>query len=166
MALPIEIMRAWVAPKQAMARRLAEGVREDRALMYLILACVLIALSQVPRLSSQSGEMADIPFEALISAMIFGWLFVMPLAAYFIAAITRLLARLFGGKGTWSTARLALFWSLLVAAPLWVLNGLLEALNAPTAIMNISGILAVGMFLFVWAASFFQAESVKGNHDV
>ncbi len=53
-------------------------------------------------------------------------LFLLPPLAYLLAAISHLVARAFGGKGTGYGARVALFWSLLAVSPLMLLQGLVR----------------------------------------
>ncbi len=118
-----DIARAWRYPRRAMRRQLGLGKREDRALIFLVVACLLIFAAQWPRLSLAAKLDPSMPFDARIGGALLGWVFLAPLALYGIAALSRIVARLAGGQGDWYSARLALFWSLLVAAPFWVLNG-------------------------------------------
>jgi hypothetical protein len=83
-------------------------------------------------------------------------------AAYVIAAASRLLARLLGGRGTWFGARLALFWALLAASPLWLLNGLVAGFIGPGIALNLVGLMAVGAFLLFWGAGLWEAERGEG----
>ncbi len=53
-------------------------------------------------------------------------LFLLPPLAYALAAISHLVARALGGRGTGYGARMALFWSLLAVSPLMLLQGLVR----------------------------------------
>ena len=154
-----DIVRAWLSPRAMMARRLQAGLREDRALIYLVTACLLIFLAQWPRLWRDTLADPMVPFEARIGAAMLGWIFIAPLALYGIAALSHLAARLIGGRGSWFSARLALFWSLLVAAPLWLLNGVVASFARSGPIPTAIGGIALLMFFAVWMASLFEAET-------
>lgn len=146
-----------------MAARLSEGLREDRALVFLIVACLLMFVAQWPRLQLEALIDPDIPLEARLGGALMGWLFIAPLALYAIAALSRIIARLLGGQGSWLSARMALFWSLLAVTPLWLLNGLLTSMNGPGLVRDISGLIALAAFVLIWLSSMVEAETIRGN---
>ena len=51
MAVTTDIMRTWRGPRTVMRDLLNHGQREDRALAYLMAACIMIFIAQWPRLS-------------------------------------------------------------------------------------------------------------------
>ena len=162
MAVSSDILRTYHAPRRVVREKLANGEREDRALATLIGACVLIFVAQWPLLSRQAYLDPSVPLDARMGGALMGWLFIVPLAAYVIAAASHLLARLLGGRGTWFGARLALFWALLAASPLWLLNGLVAGFIGPGAALNLVGLLAVAAFLLFWGAGLWEAERGEG----
>jgi hypothetical protein len=141
-----------------MRHQLAGPASEARALAYLVIACLLIFVAQWPRLL---GQISEVPPEARIGGALFGWLFLAPLAFYALAALARLVAGAMGGRGTWYTSRLALFWALFAAAPLWLLNGLTSALAMPRQISAALGLVALLAFVVLWAMSMVEAETDK-----
>ena len=154
-----DIIRAWRHPRRVMRRQLGRGPREDRALVFLIVACLLIFVAQWPRLSLAAELDPSMPFDVRIGGALLGWLFLAPLALYAIAAVSRIMAWLAGGTGSWYSARLALFWSLLVAAPFWLLNGLFAGLTGAGAVKALTGALALISFVAVWLSSLYEAET-------
>lgn len=151
-----------------MREKLADGPREDRALAYLMFACLLIFVAQWPRLARQA-ELDDIALQPLIGGALLGWLFVAPLALYLIAAVIRLIAGVFGGRGSGYSARLALFWSLLATSPLWLLYGLTAGLIGDGPALTLVGILTLVGFLAIWVSCLIEAEWIApvetaGNH--
>lgn len=158
-----DIIRSWRHPRHVMAARLSEGLREDRALVFLIIACLLMFVAQWPRLQLEALINPDIPLEARLGGALMGWLFIAPLALYAIAALSRIIARLLGGQGSWLSARMALFWSLLAATPLWLLNGLVTSVNGPGLVRDISGLIALAAFVLIWLSSMVEAETIRGN---
>jgi len=158
MGLASEILRSWRHPRRVMAQHLSRDKREDRAFMYLILACLLIFVSRWPGLAVEAALDPSTPLDMRLGGALFGWLFMVPLALYLIAALSRLVARVFGGHGNWYSARLALFWSLLAAAPLWLLNGLAAGEAWPNSLRAGVGALALAAFVVIWLSSLIQAE--------
>ncbi len=158
MGVTLDIPRAWVAPRRVMARRLAGGVREDQALIYLMAGCFIVFVAQWPRLLIAARLDPGTPFQARISGALWAWLFIAPLAFYAISALSHLLARAVGGAGSWFGARMALFWALLAAAPMWLANGAVLALLGRGMIYQITGLLGLLGFLAIWLASLVEAE--------
>ncbi len=158
MAVSTEMLRSWLGPRSAMRRQLA-GASEGRALAYLIAACGLVFVAQWPRLAREAHLAPEVPLEARVGAALIAWLGLAPLLLYGIAAASHLAARALGGRGTWLGARLALAWSLLVAAPLVLLHGLVAGLLGPGPALTLTGgVLAAG-FLGHWALALIEAES-------
>ncbi len=142
-----------------MARLLGGGVREDRSLIFLMVACLLIFVGQWPRLVREAHFDPSTPLDARLGGALLAWMFIVPLVAYAIAAVARVLARVAGGTGSWYSSRLALFWSLLAAAPIWLVFGLVSGFWEEGAILGISGLVALAAFLIIWLSSMVEAES-------
>jgi len=154
-----DIVAAWRRPRKVMRRLLAQGQREDRALVFLMLGCTMIALSQVPRMVRAIEMGTGGPFEQQLGGVILAWLFLVPLALYALAAASHLVARMFGGKGAFHSARLALFWSLLAVSPLWLLAGLIEGyFGSAATISQVFGLVAVSWFFYLWIAGYTEVE--------
>ena len=163
MPVSTDIVRTYRAPRQVLRQKLAGGVREDRALATLMAGCFLVFLSQFPVLSRQAHLDPSVPLDARLGGALMAWLFIAPVAAYVMAAASHLFARLFGGRGTWFGARLALFWALLAASPLWLLNGLVAGFVGPGTALNLAGVVAVGAFLVFWGVGLWEAERAEGG---
>jgi hypothetical protein len=157
-----DIVRTYRAPRRVFREKLANGTREDRALATLMGACFLIFVSRWPVAAREAFLDPSVPLEARIGSYLQGIMFLWPLLAYAIAGMSHLLARLFGGSGTWFGARLALFWALLAASPLWLLNGLVEGLIGPGPALSLVGAIAFGSFLVFWGAGLWEAERGEG----
>jgi len=153
----LDIARAYRAPVAVFRRRLGDVAREDRALITLMLACGLIFVSRWPGLQRQAIETGE-DFQMLAGATLFAWLFVMPLVAYALATLTHLVARVLGGRGTGFGARLALFWALLVASPLWLLWGLTQGFLGRGPQEALVGAVALAAFLVHWSLNLWTAE--------
>ena len=159
MSVSTDIVATWRRPRAVMRRLLSMGVREDRAIAILMGACLLIFVAQWPELSRQAHLDPSIPFQARLGGALFAWLFWAPILCYALAALSRLVAMAFRGKGTWYTARLALFWAMLAATPAWLLYGLVSGFIGPGIEKQVVGaFLAVG-FLSIWGICLREAET-------
>jgi hypothetical protein len=114
-----------------------------------MLACVLIFVAQLPRLSREA-HLTERPLEVLLGGALMAWVFVAPLLLYGVAALTILALRVAGRAPQPFAARLALFWALLSAAPLWLLHGLVAGLAGPGPMLTVVGAVAVASFLWFW----------------
>lgn len=162
LALTGDILASYRRPGRVLARRLSapRGRGEARALITVILACFLIFIGQWPRLSRVaylSGQELDV----LLGGALLGWIFIAPLVLYGLAALSHLVARAFGGRATWLEARMALFWALLAASPLWLFWGLVAGFVGPGPVLNVTGLVALCAFLAIWIAGLRSVEMAQ-----
>ena len=146
-----DIKRSYRAPRAVLRHRLGAGENEGGALVTLMLACGLIFVAQWPRLSRIAFETGQ-EMQMLLGGTLLAWLFIMPLFFYVLALIVHLILRAFGGHGTAYEVRMALFWGLLAAAPLWLLWGLTAGFVGPGIATTLTGIIALGAVVYFWAA--------------
>ena len=164
MAVTTDIIRTWRGPRAVMRDLLADGKREDRALAYLIVFCLLVFVAQWPRLARQAAGFDLAPgaeprdLLQMMTYELFAWITVWPLLLYALAGLSHLVAKLFRGRGTFYTARLALFWSLLASVPLLLLYGLMAGFLGPVAGTHLVGATWVAAFLWIWVQSMREAE--------
>lgn len=158
MPVTLDILRAWRDPRGVLRDRLAAAPREDRAFAVLMGACFLIFVAQWPGLRREAFLNPDVPFEARLGGAMMGVLFLLPLILYALATLSHLVARLFGGKGSWYGARLALFWALLAVTPLMLLQGLVAGFLGQGVQAGVVGA-AVGIgFVYLWVNMLVEAE--------
>lgn len=159
MSVAADIWESWRAPGRVVRRLLAQGRREDRALAFLMFACTLIFVSEWPSLIAAPSE---VPVEARLGGALLAWLGLMPLALYALAAVSHLAARALGGQGSHYGARLALFWALLAAAPLWLLAAAV-GVAAPGPVALAAEALALAALVWLWLPGLLAAE--RGGAD-
>lgn len=165
MAVTNDIVRTWRSPRAVMRDLLAQGRREDRAIAYLMISCFLIFVAQWPRLRrvaegyEPSQFPAEVNFEGMMTYTFFGAVIILPLAMYAIAALSHIVARVLGGKGSWFGARLALFWTLLAISPFILLYGLVRGLIGGGLQADIVSWSGAAIFLIIWVQSLREAES-------
>ncbi len=149
MAVSRDIFRTWRAPRAVMRELLSMGQREDRALAYLMSACVVIFIAQWPRLAREAHLLGE-DLSQRVSYEMVAWLIVWPLIFYVVAIIVHGALKLFRARGSWYSARLAIFWSMLAASPAALLYGLMAGFAGPTAGTKLVGLVwlcALAIFL-------------------
>lgn len=183
MPVTTDIPRAWIHPARVMAERFEQGPDDKVAFVYVAAASVLGFVAQLPALVRRAREpdpefeaalmaeagagriltvpenLIDAKFEALVSGALMGWIFVVPLVLYLVALISHWIARVIGGRGTALRARVALFWSFLVATPGLLLSGLTTGFIGAGPASALVGTVTVCLFLWVWVNSLYVAET-------
>ncbi|WP_370044639.1 YIP1 family protein [Salipiger sp.] len=160
MSLSREILATYRGPGKGVGRRLARGPREARALMLVMAACALFFIAQMPALSRQA-HLEETELNPLLGGALLAWLVLAPLLFYLIAFLSHLVAKLFGGKGSAYGARLALFWALLAATPLVLLNGLVAGLMGPGLQLTLVGLVWFAVFLWFWLSGLAAAQKAE-----
>lgn len=157
MSVTTDIAASYGGPGRVMRRLLAAGQREDRALAYLMTACALVFIAQLPRLAREAHQTGQ-ELNPLMGGTLLAWLFIAPLLLYVLAGLSHLIARLLGGRGSWYGARLALFWSLLASTPVILLHGLVAGFLGAGVPLQLVGLLWLAVFGWFWASTLIQAE--------
>ena len=159
MSILRDIVATYRRPRHVIAGLIAAGPREDRALAVLMGASLLIFVSQWPRAARQAHLDPSLPLDGRLSGALLSSVFLLPLLAYGVAALSHLFARVLGGRGTGFGARIALFWALLVSAPLMLAQGLVAGLAGPGIWQTAAGTAVFAAFLWVWLAGLWAAET-------
>lgn len=163
MALTGDIAATYRRPG-AVARDKIATRREELALAYLMLGCGLVFVGQWPKLQRDAYLSGD-DLQPLIGASLFAWIFAAPVLLYLLAWLVHMAARLLrrpvGGFGS----RMALFWALVAASPLWLLNGLTAGLVGPGPALDVVGFLAAAAFLWFWIAGLRTAHAVETTRE-
>ncbi len=157
MAVTRDIVEAHLRPRRVMARLLRMGQREDRVLAMLMGGCIILFVSQWPYRARQAHFTCE-NLTHYIQHDAVGLIFVLPLLAYGVAALLRLISRIFGAKADYYSARLAMFWALLASSPALVLAGMVKGFIGLGAANSIVGALWLLVFLWVLGNSLIEAE--------
>ena len=132
--------------------RIGTSEREDRALAMLMGACFLIFVAQWPRLSREAFEDPTIELNALMAGALFGWVLFAPLFFYTVALIAHWALQAFRRNSTGYKSRIALFWALLAASPMWLLSGLMSGFVGPSPGTVLVAVVALGAFVVFWGS--------------
>lgn len=154
--------------RSSLERQLSEGIGEERLLAYVAYVALVGAVAQVPasiRAVQAAGD--DTVFAGVVFGSFFATLFFAPLFLYGVAALSHIAARILGGQGSYFSARAGLFWSMVLASPLILLNSLLTtALFAASAdvagaLAPVQGFAVFGIWAWIWAACLVPAEGLR-----
>tara|TARA_R110002110_G_scaffold13078_31_gene62677 strand:+ start:259 stop:753 length:495 start_codon:yes stop_codon:yes gene_type:complete len=158
MAATRDIMASYRGPGRVMHRLLEGGVREDRALIYLMIGCLMVFVGQTPRLARQSYVTGE-DLGMLMGGTLMAWLFIAPLLLYLLAWLVYLAARILRSGISAYGARLSLFWALLASSPLILLWGLTAGFVGPGIEMTLVGVVWLGFFVWFWIGGFAAAAA-------
>ena len=152
MALVPDIVRTWRRPRVVMAEKISGGT-EGLALAYLMIACGLVFVGQWPVLAREA-HLTGQEVQPLIGGALMAWLFIMPLALYLLAGLVHLVSRLVRRPIAPFAARMSLFWALMSAVPLWLLNGLTAGLLGEGPALTLVGLVAFAAFVWFVVSGF------------
>jgi hypothetical protein len=158
MSIVDDILASYRRPKAVIARKLADGPREDRALATVMGACAMAFVAQWPSLSRAATLDPSVPLQARMGAALLASVFLLPLILYALALISHGIARALGGKGTGFGSRMALFWAMLAIAPLMLLHGLTRGFLGDGLQATALGLLVLAVFVWMWLSMLVQAH--------
>lgn len=170
MSIIADVLQSYRHPREVIRRKLDQGTREDRALAMVMAASGLNFVSQWPGLARAAhfgrldAEAKGVPLDqvagldARIGGALLATVFLLPLLAYAVAAVSHVIAGYIGGKGTHYGARLALFWSLLAIVPLLLLHGLVAGFIGAGPAQFAIGFAVFAVFLYLWGSAMGEVE--------
>ncbi|NDV00981.1 hypothetical protein [Pseudoroseicyclus tamaricis] len=156
MAVTTDILASWRHPRGVMRRLLAAGRREDRALAFLMIGCLIIFVAQWPRLV-RTSELTGAELSQLIGYEFFAWLIVWPLALYVLLALGAGILKLFRSRIEGWQLRLAFFWALLASTPGALLYGLMAGFVGPGPGTNLVGAVWIAGFCLIFGGAVAEA---------
>lgn len=162
MAVTRDIVATYRGPGRVVARLLALGPREDRALAFVMAFCTMAFVAQLPALA-RKAHLEGTDLDMLMGGALLGNVMILPLVLYTVAWISHLLARAFRGRGSSYGARLALFWAGLASSPLILLNGLVAGFIGPGPALSLVGFVWLVVFAWFWLAGLRRVEWPTGE---
>lgn len=157
MSITRDIVETWRRPRGVVRRHLARGRSEPFAFSLLVVFLLLAFVAQWPSASRAAFEDGNSPVAPRLLAIGMALLATIPVW-YALAAFSRMVARIFGGRGSWYGARIALFWSLVAVSPLMLLQGMVAGMIGPGPALTAVGILAGLAFVVFWALALIEVE--------
>ncbi len=157
------VLAGWGGVRASFRAERDATPREAQLLFYAMLACLLFFIARLP------AVMADLPpaiagdpdtRAAYLGAQVVASVLFGPLMLYGVAGLAHLGARAVGGRASWADARLALFWALLLGAPLMLVAGAAASVARMAGAPGLAAAAAIAPFgvLWLWAVCLAEAE--------
>ncbi|MEM7267916.1 MAG: YIP1 family protein [Pseudomonadota bacterium] len=139
--------RAWAAWRNPAAswRAEAPGATEGRLLAFAFGAALFLTLGRIGAEMIRPELAVGEERIAWFAATVFIGFSFGALSLYAVAAMIRIVSRLFGGEGGWRATRLALFWSGLAAGPVILIGYLIGAVIDGRALAGLCGAMLWGL---------------------
>ncbi|AXI46596.1 YIP1 family protein [Sulfitobacter sp. SK012] len=158
MALTSDILATYRGPGRVMARFISQGRNEVRALIFLLLAGLLIFIASAPYQAREAQLDPEGPLAVRLYWSAFLWIFLMPLILYAFAAMIWALSKIARRQITGYEIRMTLFWSLLASTPVLLLLGIVAGFIGPSIQLQAVGIVWLCVFGWFWASGLLAAE--------
>lgn len=150
MGLIPRILLTWRAPGRAV--RGMAPMSEPALLALLIGTMALYFIAQWPAHARAAALDPAVPLQARLGGALLATMFLMPLIVLAVAWVVQIVAQLAGIGLEPRHSRLALIWALAAAAPVMLLQGLVQGFVGPGPAVTAVNILAGAAFLLFWIA--------------
>ncbi len=160
MALTRDIIATYRGPSQVVRRFLAQGRNEVRALLFLLIAGLLIFVAASPFQAREAQMDPDGPLSVRLYWSAFLWIFIMPLLMYLFAAAIWGITKVAGVGVSGFAIRLTLFWSLLASTPVLLLLGMVAGLIGPGIQLQAVALVWLCIFGWFWISGLLAAKGM------
>lgn len=161
MALTQDIIATYKGPQRVVARFLAQGRNEVRALLFVLIAGVLMFISVTPYQAREAQLDPDIPMEARLYWSAFFYILILPILIYIFALIVWGVARIARRQITGYEIRFTLIWALLATTPLMLLMGLTAGFMGPGLQLQVLGLIWLLVFGWFWVSGLLSADGAS-----
>ena len=160
MSITREILVAYKGFGASMRRQIAANPGEEKLLIYLVMAILILFIARAPNLLEASALAAteEVSSIAIFVVNLVSSFFFAPLLFYGLASLSGLMAKMFGGKGNGYRSRLALFWALLVVSPLALVSAIVQSALPFSWLAPVLSVALFLVFAVAWAANIRVAE--------
>lgn len=155
-----DIANMYRGPRKVMRGLADMGVREDRAIAWLMIGCFLVAVSRLPALQRDAVQ-SGTSFQQDAIYAFFAMMIIAPLLFYLIAFIAFLITKVVRPAATPFGARLAVFWGWLSAAPVALFYGLLVGFNG----IDHPGTVAIGALWLITLIWFWVSGLIETSKE-
>ena len=145
-------------------RRQKELIRGERDLLILAFTSALILfMANLPVQLAKSTSVVEVESHIYIGLIGFVSAFSVPLFLYFISWVLFVGFKAFGGLAEFYELRLALFWSLNVAAPIIIFNGILRGFFYYVSFIEYVSVILQIFVAWIISSMLVEAGKFKSN---
>jgi hypothetical protein len=148
MALTGDIVATYKGPGRVVARFLSQGRNEVRALLFVLIAGMMMFIAVMPYQAREAQLDAEVPLQARIYWSAFFYILIMPILLYLVAFFLWPFVWLFRRPVSGYEVRFSLFWALLATTPVMMLLGLTAGFIGQGSELELVGYLWLGVFLW------------------
>lgn len=161
MALTQDIFATYKGPKRVVARFLAQGRNEVRALLFVLIAGVLMFVAVAPYQAREAQLDAEVPLEARLYWSALFYILILPIFIYLFALVVWGLARIARRQITGYEIRFTLIWALLASTPIMLLMGLTAGFIGPGIQLQLLGLVWFLVFGWFWISGLLSADGAS-----
>lgn len=154
-------MATYKGPGRVVERFLSQGRNEVRALLFLLIAGMLMFVASTPFQAREAQLDPEVPLAARLYWSGFFYVFLLPILVYVFAIIIWGLARIARRQITGFEIRFTLIWALLAATPVALLLGLTAGMIGPGIQVKAVGAVWLAVFVWFWAAGLLRADGSR-----
>jgi hypothetical protein len=159
LAVTTDIAASFRGPGAVLRRIFAQPASEARALAFLMGGCGVMFVARWPALAREA-HLQESDLNMAMGGTLLATVFLLPLVFYALAFAVALGGRLLGARFSGYGSRVALFWALLAASPLMLLNGLVAGFIGPGPALTLVGMLWLAAFALIWVTGLRVAHEV------
>ena len=164
MAVASDVVRAYASPRRTARLMLSKVNSESRALALVMIGCTFLFIAQFPELILQGRTNTGQPtLAAMAAGRVIGTLLFAPLMFYFLAGATGALMRLLGRQISWLHSRVSLFWAVLAASPLVLIEAVAGGLQLNDLVQQTVSVVTIILFAAFWVSGLVESTSLLGR---
>lgn len=162
----LSILLAYKNFSKAFNLELLKSSGESRILFLCFTSSFILFLANLPYQIAILPSFANGNIIFYIGLLGFISVFFMPLFLYLLSGVLYLIFKCFDGRGSFYEVRLAVFWSINVAGPLLIMNGLLKGFFSESEkIIYVSLVLEIFVG-WIFANMLAQAEHFRSRYPI
>ncbi len=161
MSLTQDIFATYKGPRRVVARFLAQGRNEVRALLFVLIAGVLMFIAVAPYQAREAQLDPDIPLQARLYWSALFYILIVPIFLYLFAVIAWPFVWIFRRPVTGYEVRFTLFWALLASTPVMMLLGLTAGFMGPGIQLQALGLIWFIVFGWFWVSGLLSTDGIS-----
>ena len=146
MALTGDIIATYKGPRRVVARFLAQGRNEVRALLFVLIAGMMMFIAVMPYQAREAQLDPEVPIQARMYWSAFFYILIVPILLYLVALVLWPVIWLLRRPVTGYEVRFSMFWALLATTPVMILLGLTAGLIGQGPQLTVVGYLWMAVF--------------------